>query len=58
MIRGHLISNSRLLKNLNTHINEDHLLNVITQLSAEVNKIEFYPSTTSMPRSSLLLSRF
>jgi len=40
MIRGHLICNSRLLKNLNTYINEDHLLNEITQLSAEVNKIE------------------
>ena len=40
MIRGHLICNSRLLKNLNTYINEDHLLIKITQLSAEVNKIE------------------
>ena len=40
MVRGHLICNSRLLKNLNTYINEDHLLIKITQLSAAVNKIE------------------
>ena len=40
MTRGYLINNSRLLKNLNTYINEDHLLSTIYQLSNEVNKIE------------------
>ena len=40
MIRGHLVNNSRLLKNLNTYINEDQLLSSISQLSNEVNKIE------------------
>ena len=40
MTRGYLINNSRLLKNLNTYINEDHLLSTISQLSNEVNKIE------------------
>jgi len=40
MTRGNLINNSRLLKNLNTYINEDHLLSTISQLSNEVNNIE------------------
>ena len=40
MTRGNLINNSKLLKNLNTYINEDHLLSTISQLSNEVNKIE------------------
>jgi t-SNARE complex subunit (syntaxin) len=37
---GHLVNNSRLLKNLNTYIKEDQLLSSISQLSNEVNKIE------------------
>ena len=40
MTQGYLINNSRLLKNLDTYINEDHLLSTISQLSNEVNKIE------------------
>ena len=40
MTRGYLVNSSRLLKNLNTYINEDHLLSTISQLSNEVNKIE------------------
>ena len=40
MTRGHLINNSRLLKNLNTFINEDHLFSSISQLRNEVYKIE------------------
>ncbi len=40
MTRRHLVNNSRLLKNLNTSINEDQLSSSISQLSNEVNKIE------------------
>jgi len=40
MTQGYLVNNSRLLKNLNTYINEDHLLSTISQLCTEVNKIE------------------
>ena len=40
MTRGYPVNNSRLFKNLNTYINEDHLLNSISQLSSEANKIE------------------
>ena len=40
MTRGHLINNSRLLKNLNTFINEDHIFSSISQLRNEVYKIE------------------
>jgi hypothetical protein len=40
MNRGYLINNSRLLKNLNTSINTDHLLSTIDQLGHKVHKIE------------------
>jgi hypothetical protein len=40
MNRGYLINNSRLLKNLNTSINTDHLLSTIDQLGQKVHKIE------------------
>jgi hypothetical protein len=37
---GHLVDNCRLLRNLNTYIDEDRLMRSISQLSNEVNKIE------------------
>ena len=40
MTRRHLVNNSRLLRNLNTSINEDQLSSSISQLSNEVSKIE------------------
>ncbi|MCG6888227.1 MAG: hypothetical protein LJE92_01455 [Gammaproteobacteria bacterium] len=40
MNRRYLINNSRLLKNLNTEINKDHLLSTIAQLGHKVHKIE------------------
>ncbi len=40
MTREYLVNSSKLLKNLNTYINEDHLLSTISQLNNEVNKIE------------------
>ena len=40
MTREYLVNSSRLLKSLNTYINEDHLLSTISQLNNEVNKIE------------------
>ncbi len=40
MDRGHLVDNCRLLRNLNTYIDEDHLMRSISQLSNEVDKIE------------------
>ena len=40
MAREYLVNNSRLLNNLNTYINEDHLLSSIKRLSNEANKIE------------------
>jgi hypothetical protein len=40
MNRMYLINNSRLLKNLNTSINTDHLLSTIDQLGHKVHKIE------------------
>ena len=40
MSREQLINNSRLLTNLDTHLNEDQLSSSIAQLSSEVNKIE------------------
>ena len=40
MSRAHLVNNSRLLKNLNTSVNEDHISNSISQLRNEVFKIE------------------
>ena len=36
----HLIYNCRLVKGLNTYINEDQLMGSIEQLNSEVNKIE------------------
>ncbi len=40
MDRGHLVDNCRLLRNLNTYIDEDRLMSSITQLRNEVYKIE------------------
>ena len=40
MDRGHLVDNCRLLRNLNTYIDEDRLMHSISQLSNEVDKIE------------------
>jgi hypothetical protein len=40
MDRGHLIDNCKLLRNLNTDIDEDCLLRSIYQLSNELDKIE------------------
>jgi len=40
MTRARLVNNSRLLKNLNTYINEDHIFSSISQLRNEVFKIE------------------
>lgn len=40
MSPGQLSNNSRLLTNLDTHLNEDQLSSSIAQLSSEVNKIE------------------
>ncbi len=40
MDRGHLVDNCRLLRNLNTYIDEDRLMRSISQLHNEVYKIE------------------
>ena len=40
MDRGHLVDNCRLLRNLNTYIDEDRLMHSISQLSNEVGQIE------------------
>jgi len=40
MDRGHLVDNCRLLRNLNTYIDEDRLMRSISQLSNQVDKIE------------------
>ena len=40
MTRAHLVNNSRLLKNLNTSVNEDHIFSSISQIREEVYKIE------------------
>jgi hypothetical protein len=40
MDRGHLVDNCRLLRNLNTCIDEDRLMHSISQLSNQVDKIE------------------
>jgi len=40
MDRGHLVENCRLLRNLNTYIDEDRLIRSISQLRKEVYKIE------------------
>ena len=40
MSRTHLFNNSRLLQNLNTSVNEDHIFSTISQLRKEVFKIE------------------
>jgi Mg2+ and Co2+ transporter CorA len=40
MDRGHQVENCRLLRNLNTYIDEDRLMRLISQLSNEVDKIE------------------
>jgi hypothetical protein len=42
MDRGHLVENCRLLRNLNTYIDEDRLIRSISQLSNEVDKIELF----------------
>jgi len=40
MNREYLVDNCRLLRNLNTYIDEDRLMRSISQLSKEVDKIE------------------
>lgn len=40
MTRTHLSNNSRLLKNLNTSVDEDHIFSTISHLRKEVFKIE------------------
>jgi hypothetical protein len=40
MDRGHLVDNCRLLRNLNTYIDEDRLMRSISQLNNQVDKIE------------------
>jgi hypothetical protein len=40
MNRAHLVENCRLLRNLDTYIDEDRLMRSISQLSKEVDKIE------------------
>ena len=40
MNREHLVDNCRLLRNLNTYIDEEGILRSISQLSNEVDKIE------------------
>ena len=40
MDRGHLVDNCRLLRNLNTYIDEDRLIRSISQLQSEIDKIE------------------
>jgi hypothetical protein len=40
MDRGHLVENCRLLRHLNTQLDEDHLMRSIFQLSNELDKIE------------------
>ena len=40
MDRGHLVDNCRLLRNLNTYIDQDRLMRSISQLRNEVLKIE------------------
>jgi hypothetical protein len=40
MNRAHLVENCRLLRNLNTYIDEDRLMRSIYQLRKEVDKIE------------------
>lgn len=40
MIGGHQVVNSRLLRNLDTSINEDHISGSISRLRHEVYKIE------------------
>jgi hypothetical protein len=40
MNRAHLVENCRLLRNLNTYIDEDRLMRSISQLSNEIDKIE------------------
>ena len=42
MTRAHLVNNSRLLKNLNISVNEDHIFSTISQLREEVFKIESF----------------
>jgi hypothetical protein len=40
MNRAHLVENCRLLRNLNSYIDEDRLMRSISQLSNEIDKIE------------------
>ena len=40
MNRAHLVENCRLLRNLNTYIDEDRLMRSISQLSNEIDNIE------------------
>jgi hypothetical protein len=42
MTQGHLGANSRLLQNLHSHINEDHVFSSISRLTQEVEKIESF----------------
>lgn len=52
MDRGHLIDNCRLLRNLNTYIDEDRLKRSISELRKQVNQIE---SASGRSRRTLLL---
>ena len=40
MTWGHQVDNSRLLRDLNTSVNENHIFSTISQLRKEVYKIE------------------
>ena len=42
MNKEHLTANSRLLHNLNSHINEDQVFSSISQLTSEVERIEMF----------------
>ena len=42
MTKEHLTANSRLLQNLNAHINEDQVFISISRLTKEVEKIETF----------------
>ena len=42
MTKEHLTANSRLLQNLNAHINEDQVVISISRLTKEVEKIETF----------------
>jgi hypothetical protein len=42
MTQEHLVANCRLLRKLNTHINEDRVFSSISRLTKEVEKIEIF----------------